>query len=100
MFTFEVKNNDGVVDVTLKGRLDATVAPNLHAELAKLEGTEIKKIVFNVKELEYIASAGLRVIIFSKQKLGMNAQVIMKDVQNDVLSVLKMTGCTSFITIE
>ena len=100
MFTFNVKNNEGVVEVTLKGRLDAVVAPELHAELAKLEGSEIKKIVFEVKDLEYIASAGLRVIIFSKQKLGMNAEVIMRNVQDDVRAVLKMTGCMSFITIE
>lgn len=100
MFTFDVKNKDGLVEVNLKGRLDATVAPQLHEELAKLEGSEIKKIVFNAKELEYIASAGLRVIVFSKQKLGMNAEVIMKDVQDDVRCVLKMTGCLSFITLE
>lgn len=100
MFTFDVKNTDGEVNVTLKGRLDAVVAPNLHAELAKLEGSDIKKIVFDAKELEYIASAGLRVIIFSKQKLGMNAEVIMKDVQDDVRAVLKMTGCMSFITVQ
>ncbi len=100
MFTFDVKNNDGVVEVNLKGRLDATVAPQLHAELEKLTGSDVKKVVFYVKDLEYIASAGLRVILFSKQKLGADTEVIMKDVKDEVRSVIEMTGFNSFITME
>ena len=99
MFDFKVSNNAGEVDVDLKGRLDATVAPQLHAEMAKLQGADIKKVTFNVKELEYIASAGLRVIIFSKQKLGADTQIFMKDVNEDVKQVIEMTGCDNFVTM-
>lgn len=99
MFEFDVKNNDGEVNVKLKGRLDATVAPGLHSELAKLQGQNIRKVIFDVGELEYIASAGLRVIIFSKQKLGPDTQIFMKNVSEDVRSVIEMTGCDNFVTI-
>lgn len=99
MFDFKVLNNGGDVDVDLKGRLDATVAPQLHAEMAKLQGGDIKKVTFNMKELDYIASAGLRVIIFAKQKLGADTQIFMKDVNDDVRQVLEMTGCDNFVTI-
>ncbi len=99
MFEFNVTNNDGEVDVDLKGRLDATVAPQLHEEMAKLQGSDIKKVTFNVKELEYIASAGLRVIIFAKQKLGADTEIFMKDVNDDVKQVIEMTGCDNFVTI-
>ena len=99
MFEFNVTNNDGEVDVDLKGRLDATVAPQLHEEMAKLQGSDIKKVTFNVKELEYIASAGLRVIIFAKQKLGADTEIFMKDVTDDVKQVIEMTGCDNFVTI-
>ncbi len=99
MFDFKVTENAGEVDVVLKGRLDATVAPQLHEELAKMEGTDIKKVTFDVKELEYIASAGLRVIVFTKQKLGTDTQIFMKDVNQDVMQVLEMTGCNNFVTI-
>lgn len=97
MFEFDVKNNDGEMEVKLKGRLDATVAPELHSELAKFQGQDIKKVTFDVGELEYIASAGLRVIIFSKQKLGADTQIFMKDVSEDVKSVIEMTGCDNFV---
>ena len=99
MFEFKVAENAGELDITLKGRLDATVAPQLHEELAKMEGGDIKKVTFDVKELEYIASAGLRVIIFAKQKLGADTQIFMKDVNDDVMQVLEMTGSSNFITI-
>ena len=98
MFEFKETEN-AELDITLKGRLDATVAPQLHEELAKMEGGDIKKVTFDVKELEYIASAGLRVIIFAKQKLGADTQIFMKDVNDDVMQVLEMTGSSNFITI-
>ena len=99
MFEFDVKNNAGEVDVNLKGRLDATVAPDLHAEMAKLQGNDIKNVVFDVSELEYIASAGLRVIIFAKQKLGTDTKIQMKGVNDDIKEVIEMTGCDNFIEI-
>lgn len=99
MFDFNVTQDAGEVNVVLKGRLDATVAPQLHTEMAKMEGTDIKKVTFDVKDLEYIASAGLRVIIFTKQKLGADTQIFMKDVNDSVMQVLEMTGCNNFVTI-
>ena len=99
MFDFKVTQNGDEVDVVLKGRLDATVAPQLHQEMAKMQGADIKKVTFDVKELEYIASAGLRVIIFTKQKLGADTQIFMKDVNKDVMQVMEMTGCNNIVTV-
>ena len=99
MFDFNVAENNGNVDVTLKGRLDATVAPQLHAKMSEFQGKDIKKVTFDVAELEYIASAGLRVIIFAKQKLGVDTEIFMKNVSEDVRSVIEMTGCDNFVTL-
>ena len=99
MFDFNVTQDAGEVNVVLKGRLDATVAPQLHTEMAKMEGTDVKKVTFDVKDLEYIASAGLRVIIFTKQKLGADTEIFMKDVNESVMQVLEMTGCNNFVTV-
>ena len=99
MFDFNVKEENGNIDVKLKGRLDATVAPQLHTKMSEFQGKDIKKVTFDCSELEYIASAGLRVIIFSKQKLGVDTEIFMKDVNEDVQSVIEMTGCDNFVTI-
>jgi anti-anti-sigma factor len=100
MFEYNLKTQDEVVDVVLKGRLDATQAPALMEDMKKLIGTKITKIIFHMEELDYIASAGLRVIIFTKQKVGYEADVIMKDVLSEVKSVMEMTGLDNFVTFE
>lgn len=100
MFDYHVESQGEIQEITLKGHLDATQAPVLMEEMKKLIGTQVSKIVFHMEELEYIASAGLRVIIFTKQKVGYHAEVIMKGVIPEVKSVMDMTGLDNFVTFE
>lgn len=99
-FEYKINNNDGVVDVKLKGYLDASNAEGFLEDMKKLIGANISKIVFDSAELEYIASAGLRVIVFTKQKIGYDADVILKSPQESVESVIEMSGLSNFVTIE
>jgi anti-anti-sigma factor len=61
---------------------------------------EIKKLVFYADELEYIASAGLRAVVFSKQKLGANATVYLVGASEEVIDVFKMTGFDKYLNIQ
>ncbi len=99
MFDFDIKKNETELDVTLSGRLDGIAAPKLHEELSKIyaQKNEIKKITFNAKNLEYISSAGLRVIVFVKQKLGDGVQLFLKDASEEVKSVMVLTGFSDFV---
>jgi len=97
---FSVRYEDGVAHVDLSGRLDATNAPALQEELKKLIGQPVRRLVFYAKDLEYMASAGLRVIIFAKQKIGADAQVYLIGAQEMVLDVIKMTGLDNFMVIQ
>ncbi|MBR0282697.1 MAG: STAS domain-containing protein [Oscillibacter sp.] len=97
MFAYDVKKNGTDVDVTLTGRLDGAVAPQLHEQMVALQGQDIKNITFHVKDLEYISSAGLRVILFAKQKLGADTRLYLKDVGEGVRSVLEVTGFDNFV---
>ena len=92
--------NEGVAKVELSGRLDATNAPVLQDELKKLIGQTVTSLVFYAKDLEYISSAGLRVIIFAKQKIGVDAQVYLIGAQEAVLNVVKMSGLDNFMAIQ
>jgi anti-anti-sigma factor len=96
---FTVNMDNEVLNINLKGMLDAKNAPALSDELKKYLSTTVKKIIFYVNELEYISSAGLRVIIFTKQKIGDVAEVVMVGVQEDVLDVIRMSGLDSMMTI-
>ena len=97
---YQVTFADGVASVELAGRLDAANAPAFQEELKKLTGKEVKRIVFFAKDLEYISSAGLRTIIFAKQKLGMHAQVYLIQPQEAVAGVIKMSGLDNFLFIQ
>ena len=89
-----------VTKVKLHGHIDASIAPKLMDELRTLIGKDIKTLVFYADELEYIASAGLRAIVFSKQKLGANVDVYLIGASEEVIDVFKMTGIDKFLKIQ
>ena len=91
---------EGTAKIWLGGKLDATNALAFQDELKKLIGQDVSKIVFFFEDLEYIASAGLRVMIFAKQRIGINAQVYVVGAQQTVLDVVKMSGLDTFMTIQ
>lgn len=95
-----VELTDAVARIVLAGKLDATNAGAFQEELKKLIGQEVNKIVFFAKDLEYIASAGLRVMIFAKQRIGANTQVYLVGGQDAVLDVVKMSGLDTFMIIQ
>ena len=91
-----------VSKVKLHGHIDASIAPALMNELKQLieRKGEIKKLVFYAEELEYIASAGLRAVVFAKQKIGAGVQVYLIGASDAVIDVFKMTGIDKFLTIQ
>ena len=89
-----------ITKVKLSGKLDAVNAPVLMEELKSLIGQNVKKIVFYANELEYISSAGLRTIIFAKQKLGADVEVYMIRAQEAVSDVIKMSGLDNFLYLQ
>lgn len=97
---FSVTCSNDLAKIELCGRLDATNAGALQEELKKLIGQAINRLVFFAKDLEYISSAGLRVIIFAKQKVGAEAQVYLIGASEAVLSVIKMSGLDNFMFIQ
>ncbi|MDO5131708.1 MAG: STAS domain-containing protein [Eubacteriales bacterium] len=97
MFSYEVKENGADVFVDLKGKLDGVAAPQFHEGMSKIIGEKITSLTFNAKELDYISSAGLRVIVFVKQKLGPDVHLYLKDATDAVKSIMEMTGFSDFV---
>ena len=96
---FEVKQEGAILTIVLGNELATANAPALMDELNNYRDKGIEKVVFDATNLTYIASSGIRTIIFAKQKLGADTQIFMKDVNDDVMQVLEMTGSSNFITI-
>lgn len=97
--TIETKNENGILTVSLAGRLDTTTAPALESALEGCLG-DTKDLIFDLKSLEYLSSAGLRVIL--KVQKVMNTQGSMKliNVSESIMEVFDITGFVDILTIE
>ena len=91
--------NGNDLTIELIGRLDAVTAPQLEKELnASLDGVE--SLTFDFAQLEYIASAGLRVLLVAQKRMNKQGKMKIKNVSEEVKEVLDMTGFINFLQIE
>ena len=97
--TIEKKINGEEVTLVVSGRLDTQTAPELEKEL-DLVLSGLKELTFDMTNLEYVSSAGLRVIL--KAQKAMNAQGSMKltGVNDSIMEVFDITGFLDILTIE
>ena len=94
-----LKRNAEEIVLELAGRLDTTTAPAL--DKAILENIdETKKLILDFKELEYISSAGLRVLLSAQKKMQSNGSMKVINVCEDVMEVFEITGFADILTIE
>lgn len=85
--------------VSLDGRLDTTTSPDFEAELkSNLEG--VKNLVFDFEKLEYISSAGLRVMLSAQKIMNKQGEMSIKNASDDVLEVFEITGFIDIINIQ
>ena len=83
---------DNVVEITLSGDLDGSTAPILKEKIETAAQQNPQKLVLIMKELEYMSSAGLRVLIFSKQKMGSDVDIYVVGPQEMVVDTITKTG--------
>lgn len=95
-----IKKTGATSIVTVTGRMDAVTAPDFESKMTESIIGGDRKLVIILTGLEYISSAGLRVIIFAKQKIGAEASVYFIGAQEGVLSVIKMSGLDTFMTMQ
>ena len=97
----EIKNNfNGTeLEMSLSGRLDTSTAPALEAEIKKnIDG--IKKLVLDFKNLEYISSAGLRVVLSAHKIMSRQGEMVIRNVNEVIADVFEITGFVDIVTIE
>lgn len=82
----------GIAKMTLSGELDAGTAAAFRTEVEKAVAQQAKRLVLLMQDLEYMASAGLRVLIFAKQKMGADVDLYMVGAQELVMETIQMTG--------
>lgn len=91
--------NDSTLSIALEGRLDTNTAPDLEKVLKdSLEG--VTELIIDFEKLEYISSAGLRVILSTQKQMNKQGEMRLTGVCDDILEVFEITGFTDILNIE
>ena len=86
--------------ITLRGELDASSAPQFKELVEKAAAGGPQRLVLFVKELGFMASAGLRVLIFARQKMGSGVVIHVVGAQGPVRSTLEMSGFHRSVVVQ
>ena len=97
--TIEIKRNAEESTIALAGRLDTTTAPALEKAITE-EMESTKKLILDLKEMAYISSAGLRVLLGAQKKIQKFGSMKLINVCEEVMEVFEMTGFADILVIE
>lgn len=97
--TIEKRINDTEMTLVLKGRLDTVSAPQLEKEI-KQEIGNIKTLIFDFESLEYLSSAGLRVVLMSQKIMNKQGRMVVRNVNDTIHEIFEMTGFLGILTLE
>ncbi|MBE7057932.1 MAG: STAS domain-containing protein [Ruminococcaceae bacterium] len=91
--------NERELIIALEGRLDTATAPELEAKLNQsLNG--IEKLVFDFAALDYLSSAGLRVLLSAQKTMNKQGKMIVRNVNETISEIFEVTGFSNILTIE
>ena len=97
--TIQTIKNEDALTVSVTGRLDTTTSPELDEELKKsLDG--IRDLTMDLEGLEYISSAGLRVLLSTQKTMNQQGTMKLINVSSMVMDVFEVTGFADILTIE
>ena len=94
------KTTEGTsLTLVLEGRLDTVTAPQLESELrSSIDG--IEKLFLDFASLEYISSAGLRILLSTQKIMNKQGGMVIRNVNEDVMDIFEITGFVDILTVE
>ena len=90
---------DRTLTLALEGRLDTTTAPQLETHVKSSLGG-VTELVLEFEKLEYLSSAGLRVILAAQKTMNKQGKMVIRHVNETILEVFEITGFIDILTIE
>ena len=94
--TKTLENKKAILSV--EGWLDTNSAPELGREIEAL--SDIESLILDFDKLEYISSAGLRILLSTQKTMNKQGSMVIKNVNEDVMDICNITGFVDFLTIE
>jgi anti-sigma B factor antagonist len=99
MLNISKKSEGTDLTVTLEGRLDTSTAPELEGAL-KDDLESVTSLVFDLKEMQYISSAGLRVLLSAQKVMNKRGSMVIKNASEQIMEIFDVTGFSEILTIE
>ena len=95
-----IKHQEGsTLTVSLEGRLDTVTAPQLEGELRSAV-SGISELVFDLDALDYVSSAGLRVLLSAQKVMNKQGDMIIRNVKPEIMEIFEVTGFVDILNIE
>lgn len=99
IMNIEKKENGSTLNITVSGRLDTGTSPQLDAEI-KQSILNVTRLVIDMTGLDYISSAGLRVLLSAQKIMNRQGEMIVKGANESIMEVFEITGFTELLTLE
>lgn len=94
----DLKKEDKKLTIKLGGKLDTNTSPDLDSKMSELEGME--EVVIDMKDLDYISSAGLRVLLSMQKVMNKQGKMTIINVCENVMDIFEVTGFSDILDIE
>ncbi len=91
-FDAKLEVANGIAKITLSGELDASVAGDFRTKIEEAAAQKVSKLVLILDALEYMSSAGLRTLVFAKQKMGASVKIYVVGATEAVSEPIRQTG--------
>ena len=99
MLNIKKESNETELTVALEGRLDTTTAPEFENEI-KESLSDVTELVLDLSNLEYISSAGLRVLLSTQKKMNTQGSMVVRNAREEVKEIFEVTGFADILTLE
>ena len=99
-FTAELSTRGSTATIEMAGDLDATTAPVFREKVELAAGGEVDTLVLEMAQLHYMSSAGLRGLVFARQKMGRDVEIVLVSPVPSVMETIKLTGFDHSVTFS
>ena len=97
--TIQKTQNGTSLTIALAGRLDTTSSPQLEGEL-RTAVNGVTELIFDLRELDYVSSAGLRVLLAAQKVMNRQGSMKIRNVKPEIMEIFDVTGFTDLLDIE
>ena len=88
----------GKMNIAVSGRIDTRTAPELEEMVRSLD--EITDLTFDFKDVQYISSAGLRVILIAQKTMNKQGSMTIRNVSSEIMEIFEVTGLSDLLNIK